>query len=266
LPNCTVGPTIHSGESLRSGSKSELQAWRHTAIHWPAQMANTVLLDVEEKKVEETEINSLAVILLLAAVEDNSRPVQERPPIVVVSDGSSGWAGQTATRVAEGLKGSEPGCREEEIVAFDAEPRDLVSGRPRIPMRDAMEAAFVHLAETPGPRTMVVVAHEQFYPSAISSGRLLDLARRTNTTVHTIYLSRKPDKEGFGTRLNRTMRNRFVWFVEEFVVDERGHSARDTERFLNRIAAATGGTACAADEDDRKSDCVGRVRAALTPR
>jgi hypothetical protein len=210
----------------------------------------------------------LTVFLLVAAIGEDGRPCQERTPVVVVSDGSSEWTGQSARRVVESLRASMSSCRVVQVVPFDAEPArgdggDLLVFGARTPMREAIDAGFAHLAEAPGPRTMVVVAHEQFYPSGVPGRRLLDLARRTHTTVHTIYVERRHDQEAFDRRLNRRLRSRFVWFVETFVVDERGYSARETARLLKTMASATGGTACTVDDGEPSPECIARVTAGI---
>ena len=203
-------------------------------------------------------MSSLVLCLLLAGLADHELTPEQRPAVVVVFEGSPEIR-QRAASVAEELAAP---YRDAALMAYDAEP-GAAATRPRTGMRDAMEAAFAHLSAYPGRRVMIVVGHEQFYPSATSGRRLLDLARRTRTIVHTVYLSRRYDRHGFGASLNHLVRNRFVWFVEKFLTDERGYSPRDTARFLSRIAAATGGTGCAAAEDGGPADCVARLKHAV---
>ena len=97
--------------------------------------------------------------------------------VIVVADGNSGWQGAAANGVVEELKAGLDSCHELRVARFDAEPqlhfgftvegdnRDLIEVRPHTPMAEVMEWAFNFLMDTPRPRTMVVIAHEQFYPS-----------------------------------------------------------------------------------------------------
>jgi hypothetical protein len=195
---------------------------------------------------------------------------QQTAPVILIVDGSSEWSGQVATRIAGELNASLGSCRPLEVARFDADPalqtgfavegldRDLVTVKPRISMREAMEAGFLRLIDAPGPHTMVVIGHEQFCPTSVSQGRLLKLARHTKTTVHTIHLASTPTRSGVFTRLGRSLRNGAVGAVE-LSLGERGYSPRDTARLLKVMADATGGKACVTTEQPAEIDCAHAV-------
>ena len=133
-------------------------------------------------------------------------------------------------------------------------------------MRDSMEAAFARLLDVPGPRTMVVIAHEQYYPSSLSKDRLLELARRSETTVHTIHLSSMRVTAGVCRKVRRSLGNGIVWLVETLGMQERGYSARDTARVLKMISDATGGTACEISGEKTWTQCARTVAAEIAMR
>jgi hypothetical protein len=233
-------------------------------------------------------MKSLLVVLLVAypnvssAAEpfatENDGHCNERPPVIVVSEGSSGWAGQSAEKIIGDLKSLTGSCHALEVIRFDAEPalqhgflitgarRDLVVVRPRTPMKDTMEVAFAGLMHSPTPHTMVVIAHEEFYPSSVSKGRLLELAHHSETTVHTIHLSSRRERIGAFRRLVRSLRNGAVWVVGRVGLEVRGYSARDTARLLESMAGATGGTACAIGEQQTSADCATIIAAEIVGR
>ncbi len=199
--------------------------------------------------------------------------------VIIVAEGSSGWQGEAANDIVGELKAVLGSCHALQVARFDAGPalqlgftvegarRDLVMVRPRTPMREAMETAFALLISAPSPRTMVVIAHEQFYPTTVSTGRLLELSRRSETKVHTIHLVSNRDKGGVFRRLGRSLRNGIVWLVETLGLEERGYSARDTSRLLKRMADATGGNACVAAADEASGiTCADAIAAEIVGR
>jgi hypothetical protein len=193
---------------------------------------------------------------------------QPLTPVILVADGSSDWPGQAASRIAGELKVELDSCRRLEMARFDAGPvletsfavtgenRDLVMVKPRTPMREAMETGFLWLIDAPSPHTMVVIAHDQFYPTSLSPDRLLDLARRTETKVHTIHLESTPTRREVFRRLGRSLRQRLVWGVEVLGLGERGYSPADTARLLKVMADATGGKTCVATGERAGIDCA----------
>jgi len=200
---------------------------------------------------------------------------QAPAPVVVVVDGTSEWPGRAANRIVGELK-LELGSRHPlQVARFDAKPapqlgftvkganRDLVKVRPRTPMREAMAAGFARLISAPNPRTMVVIAHEQLYPTTVSTDGLIELARRSGTKVHTIHLASNRAQGGVPRRLGRSLKNAIVWLVEALVLKERGYSSRDTARLLKAMADATGGKACVAGGERTGSDCAKSVAAEI---
>lgn len=198
---------------------------------------------------------------------------QRLAPVVLVADGNSEWSGQAASRIVDELKLELGVCLRLEVARFDAAPvlqhrfavkgvnRDVIVVKPRIPMREVMEAGFNWLIDTPGPHTMIVIAHEQFYPTTVSQGRLLELARCTRTIVHTIHLASTSTRSGVFRRLGRSLRNEAVWTSEVLGMGEGGYSARDTARLLKVIADGTGGKACVANGERAAIDCARSVAA-----
>ncbi len=203
---------------------------------------------------------------------------QPLTPLILVADGSSNWAGEAANRVVGEFKALLGSCHPLQVARFDAEPvlqhgfsvtganRDLVVVRPRTPMREAMEASLARLIDAPRPHTMVVLAHEQFYPTTVSTGRLLELARRSETQVHTIHLLSSRERVGVFRRLGRSLRNGIIWLVEALGLEERGYSARDTARLLQVMVDATGGQACVTGDERTGIDCARLIAAEIVSR
>ena len=196
--------------------------------------------------------------------------------VIVVADGNAGWQGAAANGVVEELKAGLDSCHELRVARFDAEPqlhfgftvegdnRDLIEVRPHTPMAEVMEWAFNFLMDTPRPRTMVVIAHEQFYPSMVSPARLLGLARRSETTIHTIHLTAPKEHIRLFPRLGRAIRNGAGRLFDAFVVeDELSYSAVETARMLKEIADATGGKACVTDRERTGIDCAQSITAEI---
>ncbi len=201
---------------------------------------------------------------------------QQMAPVVLLADGRSDWPGQAASRIADELRAELGSCRPSAVARFDAGPalhtRLAVPGvsrgllvEPRTPMREAMEAGFAWLIDTPSPHAMVVIAHGQFYPTILSQGRLLELAGRTQTTVHTIHLAPPPTRSGVFRRVGRSLRNA-VPAVEVLGFAERQDSARDTARFLKAMSDATGGKACVTTDKADGIDCAKAVAAEILGR
>jgi hypothetical protein len=200
----------------------------------------------------------------------------ERPPapVIVVADGSRAWQGQTAKQAVVALKAELGPCYAVREAWFDAEPalhhrfrnqseQPMVTART--PMRDAMEAGLARLIDAPRPHTMVVIAHEQFYPTAVSTSRLLELTRGSETRVHTIHLASGPGKRGLFRRFGASLRGGAVWLVETSM-GERGYANRDTARFLTLLADESGGSACEASCERAAYDCAKSIAAEIMNR
>jgi hypothetical protein len=180
-----------------------------------------------------------------------------RPPgtIVVVAGARQDRHGVATNRIVSDLTAELGPWQSVQVVRFDAEPvlqneytveganRDLVVVKPRTPLKDAMEAGLLALITIPGPRGMIIVAHDQLYPSIVSADRLWDLARQWDIQVHTIYLGSNANETAV-RRLARRMRNVFNQDSKE-----HGESPRDTRRFLHLMADVTGGEACVANDE-----------------
>lgn len=200
---------------------------------------------------------------------------QQPAAIILVVDGSSQWPGQAANEIVAEFQAMLGPCHALQVARFDAEPvlqhgisatgvnRDLVVVRPRTPMREAMEAGFARLIDVPSPHAMVVIAHEQFYPTSVSQGRLVELARRSETTVHAIHLASSRAQGGVFRRLRRWLGNGIVWLIETLALEERGYSARDTAHLLKIMADATGGRSCTAADEQTRITCAKYIADAI---
>ena len=196
----------------------------------------------------------------------------EKPAsVVVVVDGSSAWPGQAANKIIDQLAALlGPGFRLA-VARFDAEPalqrgfsvrprnRELVVVRPRTPLREAMEEGFLWLMDAHRPHLMIVIAHDQFYPTTLSEGRLLELARSSQTTVHAIQLSSDRSRGGASRRPVSWLKNAAACLVERVALRERSYSTRDTGRLLNGMASATGGNICIAKGEQGGIDCASSI-------
>ncbi len=208
----------------------------------------------------------------------NSQCDQRVAAVVLVAEGRSGWQGEAANKIVGELKAMLGSWYALQEARFDAEPalqlgftvkgarRDLVMVGPRTPMREAVETGFGRLITAPSPRTMVIIAREQFYPTTVSTGRLLELARRSETRVHTIHLASSRGEGRVFRRLGRSLRNGIDWLAEALALEERGYSARDTSRLLKLMADATGGKDCVADDERSGIACADAIAAEIVSR
>jgi hypothetical protein len=126
------------------------------------------------------------------------------PPVFVVADGTPGWQRQQADRILDELNARLSSPHLLLVARFDAEPvprngfavrkadRDLAMVSPRTPMRDTMEVGFALLRETPSPRTMIVIAQQQFYPTSVPTSFLLESARNSASRIYSIHLASEP--------------------------------------------------------------------------
>jgi len=191
----------------------------------------------------------------LPAEEPNDASNDRSPgTVVVVADARSDWHGVATNRIVTELTAKLGRSQSVQVVRFDAEPafqneqtveganRDLIVVRPRMPLKEVIEKGLLALITIPGPRTMIIVGHDQLYPSIVSADRLWDLARQWEIQVHTIYVGSNGKEIGV-RRLGRGMRNLFKPDSKE-----PGESARDTRRFLRLMADVTGGEACVAND------------------
>lgn len=193
------------------------------------------------------------------------------PPVILVADGTPGWQTQQVDKILDVLDAALVSSRELLVTRFDAEPmpqrgfavrgrhQDLVVAQPRTSMRETMEIGLALLKETPSPHVMVVIAHEQFYPSSVPMSRLLELARRSDTRVHTIHLASNHDQSMEHPRFVQRIRNGAVWAVERLAFRERAFSSRDTARLMKSISDATGGTACVAEDERTGIACADMI-------
>jgi hypothetical protein len=192
---------------------------------------------------------------VLAAGEQDASNHRPSGTVIVVAEASQDRHGVATNRVVSELTAALGPSQSVQVVHFDAEPtlqsgrtvqginRDLVVVTPRMPLKDVVEKGLLALITIPGPRTMIIVGHEQLYPSIVSADRLWELARQWNIQVHTIYVGSN-DKETGVRRLGRRIKNAFKQDPKE-----PRESARDTRRFLHLMADATGGEACAANNE-----------------
>lgn len=191
----------------------------------------------------------------LAAGEQDASHRRPSGTVIVVAEASQDRHGVATNRIVSELTAALGPSQSIQVVRFDAEPtlqneqtvqglnRDLVVVTPRMPLKDVVEKGLLALIDIPGPRTMIIVGHEQLYPSIVSADRLWALARQWKIQVHTIYVG-SDDKETGVRRLGRRMKNAFKQDPKE-----PRESARDTRRLLHLLADVTGGEACVANDE-----------------
>ena len=190
-----------------------------------------------------------------AGQQDDASSHRQSGTIIVVAEGSRDRHGVATNRIVDEVTAALGRWQSVQVLRFDAEPtlqnentvegvnRDLVVVTPRMPLRDVVEKGLLALITIPGPRTMIIIGHDQLYPSIVSADRLWELARQWNVQVHTIYVGSN-DKETGVRRLGRRMKNAFKQDPKE-----PRESARDTRRFLHLMANVTGGEACVANDE-----------------
>jgi len=207
----------------------------------------------------------------LKAADHGTRCGQARGSIVVLAEGSEGWQGRAADRLVAGFDSALGFCQVVQVLRFDAEPStnaelsvegadgDLVVLRPRTPLRDAAVTGFQWLSKMPGPRSMILIAHEQFYASAVSADQLIALAHRSQTTIHTVHIAPKSQNGGFFRHLKQVFKDGCIWLFDSIGEDEHSYSAAYTGRLLKRIANATEGIACVAEVEPGEPSCLNLI-------
>lgn len=229
-------------------------------------------------------MNAFLFFLLLAGPTDvpgaklqtpTERQHETSRTAIVIADAAPGRESQESIKILGELNAKLDSSPALQVASYDAEPmseqgfavgganRDLVMLRPRTPMRDAMEIGFAALMEAPRPHTMVVIAHEQFYPTSVSTGRLLELAQRSGARVHTILLTSSPDQATEGRGLGRHLRTGVVWVIERIALRQRAYSVRDTARFLKTMSDTTGGKSCVAEDERTGMACAETIAAII---
>jgi hypothetical protein len=197
------------------------------------------------------------------------------PPVFVVADGTPGWQRQQADRILGELNARLSSPHLLLVARFDAEPvprngfavrkadRDLAMVSPRTPMRDTMEVGFALLRETPSPRTMIVIAQQQFYPTSVPTSFLLESARNSASRIYSIHLASEPDQANGAGRFTRSVRNGFCSVFERVLLRQRAYSAGDTSRLLKLISDSTGGLACVAHDEQSGVACAAAIAGAI---
>jgi hypothetical protein len=205
----------------------------------------------------------------LASRIDSAGPLP--PRIFVIAEGAPGGQRQQVNLILDEINRVLSVPRPLMVAWFDAEPerqhgfavrgasRELIRVMPRTSMRDAMEIAFAALADTPHPHVMLVIAQQQFYPTPIPTGRLLELSRRSDTRVYTIHLSSGPGPAKAPRGFGRSARNLFCSVVERLALRERAYSERDTSHLLKLLSSATGGQACVAEDKPSAVACAASI-------
>jgi hypothetical protein len=200
---------------------------------------------------------------------------QSAQPVIVVADGTPGWQHQRANKILDELNALLPASHPLLVAWFDAEPpvkpgfavrvtnRELVMVRPRTSMKDAMEIGFAVLADAPRPRTMIVIAEQQFYPTSVPTGRLLEAARHSATRIYTIHLASELNQGSGSRHIGRSVGNAFLHIFERLVIRQRAYSVADTSRQLKLMSDATGGWACVAEDEHAGVACAAGIVARL---
>jgi hypothetical protein len=180
--------------------------------------------------------------------------------ILIVAAARSSRHGEAAERIVDELGRVLCPSQTVRVVRFDAEPTfqnertiqganpDLMIVRPYTPLKEAIEMGLRELVTIPGRRDMIVVAHDQAYPSSVSTDSLWELARQWEIHVYTIHLA-TGDNETRVRRLGRRLRNGISGAFKRGP-DQQGNSAHDTRRFLHFMADATGAKACVANDEN----------------
>jgi hypothetical protein len=199
---------------------------------------------------------------------------QKRGSVAVVTDGGAGMQGHDADRQGGHFEPAPGSCQAVRVLRFDAEPAsaaevsvegmnaDLVVLRPRTPMREAIVSGIEWLKDMPEPHTMIVIAHEQFYPTAVSADDLVKLAYDTQTTIHTVHIASRQRSGGILRRLGRALKDSSTRLAEATEEDEHSDSSFSTARLLKRLAGATGGHACAAADGVGEAACQDSIASA----
>ena len=201
----------------------------------------------------------------LTLLESGGQPIGA---IFVVADGAPEWPRSQANKILEALAEQLLLSRPLRVAWFDAEPtlphafavrdhhQELVRTIPRTSMRDTMELGFASLLDAPRPCAMIVIAREQFYPTSVPLGRLLELARQSATRIHTIHQASGSDQPHAPRQAMRSVGNGFLHIFERLVIGQWAYSPVETARQLKLMSDATGGCACVAEDEQAGIRCA----------
>ena len=140
---------------------------------------------------------------------------------------------------------------------------------PRMPLREALQICFAELAALP-PETakvMVIIVHEESYPSWISAQRLVESARKAGARVYVISLAKRSSSErlGFLRRTERTLRDGMVWMIEGFI-DVLLPPRCSTSNMLKNLSVLSGGRFCTARNEFAVLACADEIAAGIFER
>lgn len=195
--------------------------------------------------------------------------------VAVVVDGAPGWQRQQSDKLLNALTSRVSAVRPVLVTWFDAEPvrrqefairernREVIAIKPRTAMRDAMESALAALAVAPLPHVMVVIAQEEFYPSAVPTSRLLELARMSSTRIYAIDLPAEPGQTNGSHHVGRSLAHGLSSLFERVMVREKAYGASDTARLLKLMSEATDGCACTEVDQDSGIACASAIAHAI---
>jgi hypothetical protein len=191
--------------------------------------------------------------------------------VALIVDGSSSWSGVAAGEIANRITSALGACQSVYIARFDADQPDstgsgvdhktgIISLPPRTPMKDAIAYSLEEIGKISGSHTVVVVAHDQFYPTLQSTSRLLSSAQQLKATAHTIHLESRGTKGNVFRRFGRALADGTIWVIEALSAqDAEAYSAGETASTLNQLAQGTGGKACIAIDRESGIHCANAI-------
>ena len=226
-----------------------------------------------------TTLLCLAFCLALAVPQLPGAPQEQKTPkpmsLCVAVDATPGWYSRAIGSV---LRPADPG-RDPHLsarfAAFDQEregPQPEFSGAevlqmpPETPLREVVDACIGQLAGAAPEslRGVIVVAHEESFPSWMTAKELMESAEKSRVRIHAISLARRNagKRENVFQRAGRALVEAVCW-LGDGVLEGSSHSRSDTTDMLKRLADSTGGRFCPAASESDIVECADGISAAI---
>jgi hypothetical protein len=198
---------------------------------------------------------------------------------LLVIDGSPGLPAGSIDAITNTLKSELPRSVSMRMAFFDAEAAsgqkggaevrksgsEILQVRPRTPLREVLASSISLFGSGAAAGDIVLIVHEESYPSSISAKRLVESAQQAEIGVYAILLAEPTENPGMVRRVGQAFRSAALWLVEG-LLDEPRNPKRKTAALLKEIAEGTRGYTCAVTDETSANACAATIVSRLRDR